>query len=364
MKNLIKSFLYNYETQAKRNQKSYKTIENYAGWLNKLDDFCDGDTLVSAINKVLQPLLDRFINNRDEAASNTGALASSIYRRFIKYFNECTEFKAKESEVIHFKTITGRRQAYTSEQMNTIFEELQNESDFFKAIFFFYLATGIRRSEIEHIDFAELVDKGEVHLLPLKNGNRRLIRLSNDSGAIQPIQWTREYIKNNLNRFNNLTAIQVSDKFSYFNKKFNDKHPEMKLNISAHYLRHCFASNLFNLVESAERVQRAMGHKNLSTTNDIYITYSDSKVRNDINRMQHYKYTGNEDDAEIIKRLLNENEKLKTNLEFCETILKSQGMETMSPLPIEKATNQKQDSWYNLKDAMHLITKNHNKYAK
>jgi len=132
--------------------------------------------------------------------------------------------------------------------------------------------TGMRVSECTNLKYGDVdFDNNLIHITNGKGSKSRNIPMSNKlKGLLEEYKYTyRVYIKSEY-----FFATKKTGKISscYINRKINEAVSKLGWNkkVSAHTLRHCFASTLIKNNVNVVNVQKLLGHASIKTTS-IYV---------------------------------------------------------------------------------------------
>lgn len=267
-------------------QKSKSTIEAYTNDINEYIAYMENN--VSNIESITYEIIENFLTNL--SISNK---TSSINRKIttIKSFHHFLSMEFDlDDPTIYLETNTKGRKLpkYLNEaDINKFFNDfnIEEESDLLqKCIFELLYGCGLRVSELCNL---------KLNSLHLKEGFIKVLGKGNKERII-PINEHIEYILSKyLNELrpeyntNNSTFLIINKKGKQLNRQYINKILKERLTklgldntLSAHSLRHTFATHLLNNGANLKSVQELLGHSDISTT-QIY-THLDRKKIKDI----------------------------------------------------------------------------------
>ncbi len=150
-----------------------------------------------------------------------------------------------------------------------------------KCLFELLYSTGIRVSECSNIKLKD-IDYNEHTIRVIGKGNKERIVYYGETLADilnKYLKIRKEFVKmENDYLFLNEKGMQMSrESIDYVLKKMNEKNGN-KHSMSAHTLRHSFATHLLDNGADLKSVQELLGHENLETT-EIYTHVSNARLR-------------------------------------------------------------------------------------
>jgi len=252
------------------NEKSKWTIKGYANEMeyfkNYLEELYNCPVYVEDITKDdLKGYLNFIRENGYKASSRNRVLF--VFRSFYNFTQEehiTEEHLAKDLKPI--KTRKKERVYLTAEEVAELVEKLDHE--IVKAAVQTMYYSGLRVSECTNLTFDDLDLKNQVLHVRQGKGNRdRDIPICNDL-----LEILTDYLKNvrpNISS-NYIFATKLSGELSgaYINRKLKEAVDALgwKKKVTAHILRHSFASNLVKHDVNIYKIQKLLGHSNISVT--------------------------------------------------------------------------------------------------
>ncbi len=319
-------FYEQFEYQIKTNNRSAKTLQTYKYILNNLENWKTVDELLNQIN---------FILDNSKLSQNSLFMYRATFKVFCEWFSKRNKVYIPFNERINkYKIERGTRRPYTKEELDILFTELKNYNNYkFEIIFKIMLTTGIRVSEWEYINWDDLrANNFETIIKTSKNNNPRPFKIISSNNKefsdIKPaiinglkLNWTAKTIKNN---------------FNLFNKFVLSKHPNFKVKISAHILRHTFVT-ISNEKSTIEEIAKVIGHVNSNVTASTYLTYNPILANKKLSKMQQTmeNFIDNGLENKTEEDLILENKKLKVEIEMLREQIKITNNKIIFPFYLE-----------------------------
>lgn len=162
-----------------------------------------------------------------------------------------------------------RKPAFTYEQQKAILERIDKEP--IKPIILIYLATGLRRRELDFQNIANNIDRENCLLKALNLKGRNLVK------RYKTIQLSKTCLSIIMNNIDLLKSYNEERAY----REFKDILTELNIQGSIVNLRHTFATNNFYLGNPELFISRQMGHSTSQITKDNYtdIDYHLSKEK-------------------------------------------------------------------------------------
>ena len=252
-----------------------RALKNFTKWL--------------AENSISEVTREVVISYRDELLENLAPTTCRLYiacvKLFIKFLSTkgiCNDFTE------HFKAVklscdTHRRDALTVDESKQVFHAMKGKDEKSlrnKAIVGLMLATGLRCIEVTRLDFGDIEKRGQklflkVHGKARQGKQDRIILPAQCSALIKAYLQVRGNVPANAPLFSStsrrcygqrLQAQTISRlcKSALVNAGF------ISPNLTAHSLRHSFATNAINAGVEIRQVSKALRHKSLVVT-EIYL---------------------------------------------------------------------------------------------
>lgn len=154
-----------------------------------------------------------------------------------------------------------------------------------KTIISLLYITGLRVSELINLTYNN-VNLDEGYIRCIGKGNKEKVIVVGDLLSISLSNYTnniRNKILNGLSSkyiFVNSEGDPLSRQCVYDIVKNSAKKAGIKLNVSPHTLRHCFATHMIENGADIRSVQEMLGHSDISTT-QVYLNIAKSKIKED-----------------------------------------------------------------------------------
>lgn len=278
--------------------KSLNTAKAYNRDLNELHIFLVNKYHNPELNKEFYNSislidLDSFMvylkkeKNNSPASRNRKGIAVREFFKYLKRIKYVTEDIAEDLELP--KIPQRLHISLTLEEAVKIIDVANNKGNKFRSrdtcILMFFLTTGLRVSELCNIKLDDI--QGNVLKVIVKGDKQRKVFLSDS--VLKILNEYLEYREANkldaqeyLFVSKNGKQLKTSD-IDYMVKKYAKK-ADINKKISAHKLRHSFASISYNNGKVDIRsLQELLGHKNISTT-QIYTNVNDDMLEESINK--------------------------------------------------------------------------------
>lgn len=334
MKNIdqIHIFFAEYEAKIKTNNRSQKTLITYKMILKDLIDWNSVDELLEQVNFL--------IHKSENYSQNTLLARREVFKIFCDWFSKRNQvFIPFDAKVEKFRVERGTRQSYSEAELELLLNELENFDNVKFAIIFKILAlTGLRVSELENIKWDELVTKNFTLLVKTsKNNNPRPIYIPTaDDDISEAYKNLRSEITENINSLKRYRPKTIKNTFLLFKDFVKQKYPDFPKMISAHILRHYFATHACkNLDGNVEIVSKLMGHTNSNTTANTYINF-------DLQTNVDYIKT-----AQLPSKTATDIRMLKNEVEIWKAKYEALKLKTTKPKYYSKFPNATDDLGYN-----------------
>lgn len=265
-KEAINAFLREFEIKAQNKAKSLKTFDTYKHTLLALGDWQNAKDFEKQVIIALNDL---------SVCENTKFLKKSIFKVFAKWYLEATGIHMSLLNVPKIVREHSNRRAYTPQEQETIFEELEAfNNPRFKWIFKFLFINGIRISEFDNVDweaFKQRKINGEFWVQRIKTAKshveRQIYIPSSDCESELFKTMQEDFLELKLN----ISSKTVKNLFGEFSSFVKTRREEFKdVVISAHILRHCFITNLMRKGYDIYHVAKIVGHASPQMINMTY----------------------------------------------------------------------------------------------
>lgn len=240
------------------------TIRNYNFWLSTIERILD----LKDLEKVTQSEIERFITKyrKEGVHPKTINLHLIVLKTFLKYCNQ-QEIKTINLDSISLiKVGQDKINIPKKEEFKKLFNtELPARE---KAIVELLFSTGMRISELKKIRIENIEWEEKRISISGKGGKLRLVFLSDKA-----MEFTRKYIGERKSGYVFPEAIVTLQRLiSDSARKIG-----IKERVTAHMIRHLFATNMLENGANLYDVKKFMGHKNISTT-ERYLHVSDNHL--------------------------------------------------------------------------------------
>lgn len=270
-------------------ERSKETVRGYRSHYSAFVDYCErqynGPLYLEDVTTedIEQYLTHLKINRKYSPASRSHVLIS--IRSLYNYATKRQLAAHNVAGIIEPIRRQRRERAYLTEEQ---FYELLAQIDhpLVKLVSQFLFMTGLRISECLSLTMDTVdLERKRVHVIAGKGNKDRMVPISDKLGALLThyVQHERPSVNSNLFFITEQTG-QLSR--GYFNQKLNKaaqqlgwKHP-----VTAHILRHSFASSLIRRGAGIVEVQKLLGHASLAVTS-IYAHSSFDDMAKAVNRL-------------------------------------------------------------------------------
>ncbi len=281
------------------------TIRNYRHYLNRFILWMESQGIRENLKDINQDVIRSyrvFLSNLSDGKGGTLGRRTQSYhvialRSFLKWLIR-NDYAVMAPDKIDLPKVDERKIEFLNgEQVDRLLNApslstIQGKRD--KAILEVLFSTGLRVSELSHLDRDKIdMERREFGIIG-KGGRTRVVFLSSRS-----VDWLIKYLNERNDHFKPLfirhkgkveptmpdEKMRLTPRsIQRMIKKYSHK---MKLPIEAtpHKLRHSFASDLLNAGADIRSVQEMLGHKNISTT-QIYTHVTNKQLR-DIHETFH-----------------------------------------------------------------------------
>lgn len=249
-----------YKKHLQVNDASYSTVANYIGWikifLSKI-----------SIENITKDNIENFLFDlKDDYKKSTLNICKSAIRSFLKYLDNNTKVP-KGTRIIQEipKYITLE---FLENDLIPVVEWIFPNALKVKTIFIFLFFTGLRVGEVASLKRSNFnLKELKVKYLNHKTKKERIVFYPKDVALLlEQFFCIEEEITSAFN-------IKISG-IQHFFKKLKPHFPEMEL--SAHTLRHAFATHLRKQGVRIETIQYLMGHSNIKST--MIYAHTDTKA--------------------------------------------------------------------------------------
>lgn len=282
----LKTAVNQYKKYLINTEKSKETITGYSNHLKRMESYL--------IEKFNYPpyLQDITLTNLEEyldsqlARGLAQASRSKSYHIIRSFYNYCCRKELVEKNIaLNLEPIKVKRKErtyLTKDEVIALVQEMENE--LIKTIVMAIYYTGMRISECTNLKIKNVDLKNKViHVIGGKGNKDRDIPISDTLNKI-----LTKYIKNKRPEVNSnyFFATKTSGRISpqHINRQINEtvKRLGWEKHVSAHILRHSFASKLIQQEVNLVKIQKLLGHSDLRVTS-IYTHTSKEELRQAVN---------------------------------------------------------------------------------
>ena len=282
---------------------SNTTIDAYVSDLSLIDNYLEikGKTLLTASNKDVSEYLSG-LNLKNKSYNRKITTLTMFYKYLSK---EKIDYKLNVEKLYHVKNEKVYPRIITFDDIKKMIEvqsdNLSGQRN--KVIIMLLYITGLRVSELVNLTYSDInlkdgyircVGKGNKEKI-VEVGDLLGVTLGNYNNVVRP-KILNGLISNYLfvgAEGEPLTRQTIYDIINSSASKAN-----IKLNVTPHTLRHCFATHMLENGADLRSVQEMLGHADIKTT-QIYLNIQNETIKNEY-------YTKFKDP---LKRKENENEK-------------------------------------------------------
>ncbi|MCX5801228.1 MAG: tyrosine-type recombinase/integrase [Candidatus Eisenbacteria bacterium] len=271
-----------FDTQLRADGKSERTRQAYLRDLGKLQDWLGTDGAVTAINP---NTLARFLadgNGKPKSALTVNRTKTAL-RVFFRFLSDAGYLSENPARLIRSTPTDRRVPSYLSiDEARGLLDAITNSDSALAtrdhAMFSLLLGTGIRLGSLVALNVCDVnLAEGTV-TIKVKGGreetvflNKQLCRLL--GGYVRPLNATDGTPLFSSRHGGRLGPRQVQLRLKHWLANAGIARP-----LSIHSLRHTFATRLYSKTGDLRLVQRALGHKHITTT-EIYARVEDSALR-------------------------------------------------------------------------------------
>ncbi len=279
--------------------KSEKTVEQYDRHLSKFEEYLEEKDINSykfEIEKISLNLAENFRTFLHKKNSKISIKTANAYmitlRSFLKYLEKKWLKSLSATSIDLIKAEPRQVEFLTKEELERLFETPDKNTLIWTrdlAIIYMIYSTGLRVSELtslnknnidlERKEFSIKWKWKKVRVIFLNEHSVKLIKnyLEKRNDVFYPLFIRHNINKNNINALEN-ENIRLSRFFiTTMIKKYSIKANIIK-NISAHTLRHSFATTLLNAWADLRSIQEMLGHSSITTT-QVYTHVTNPKLR-------------------------------------------------------------------------------------
>lgn len=263
---------------------SNKTIENYTIDLVLLENFLSANkkTLLNANNDDIYD----YLNSQDFKSKTYNRKVTSI-KEFYKYLiAEKYNISVNINKIEHIKNEKVYPKIIKFEDISKMVSVQENTTLGMrnKVIIMFLYITGLRVSELCNLTYSD-INFQEGYIRCIGKGNKEKIIMVGELLSINLSAYTnttRKEILNGLESkyvFVNSEGDPLSRQAIFNIIKDAANKADIKLHVSPHTLRHCFATHMLENGADVRTVQELLGHTDISTT-QVYLNISNKAIKN------------------------------------------------------------------------------------
>ena len=263
---------------------SNKTIENYTIDLVLLENFLSENkkTLLNANNDDIYD----YLNSQDFKSKTYNRKVTSI-KEFYKYLiAEKYNISVNINKIEHIKNEKVYPKIIKFEYISKMVSVQENTTLGMrnKVIIMFLYITGLRVSELCNLTYSD-INFQEGYIRCIGKGNKEKIIMVGELLSINLSAYTNTTRKEILNGLESKYVFVNSEgdpltRQAIFNIiKDAASKADIKLHVSPHTLRHCFATHMLENGADVRTVQELLGHTDISTT-QVYLNISNKAIKN------------------------------------------------------------------------------------
>lgn len=269
---------------------SYNTAAKYENCLKRaLDHFGDDN-----IKEISSLDIERYVDSMVESnfAKETVQVNLAIMRRLLEYAKKKNYIDNNVADDVEIPKGLRKttREAPTSDERTTIINSLDKHFGLFAYLAIF---TGLRRAELlaltwEDIDFANCILK--VNKSIVYQHNQPIISPTKTKTSVRDV-IIPEPIAEILEKRKSKGYIFGGQKpmtYQAFRRAYERYQKESGLKLTAHQLRHGYATLLYEASVDVKSAQALLGHANISTTMDIYTHITAQKMQSEKNKLDSF----------------------------------------------------------------------------
>ena len=283
MKYIVKDYEYYLK---KERGLSNNTINSYLNDINQYILFLDKYHNIKTPKKLTKKVLDNYLKNlRSKFSSASYARKLTSIKAFYKFLHLENEIEEDEAKTIESpKTKKTLPQVLTVDEVNNLFNIIDNNTPLGlrnTALLEFIYGSGLRVSELLNIALKDLHLNDSYITVVGKGDKERMVPISRSAVLAcrkYLISGREELLKTNTNYlFINNNGTKLSRQGFHKVLKGLAVDAGVEIDISAHTLRHSFATHLLENGMDLRTLQILLGHEDISTT-QIYTHISNKRL--------------------------------------------------------------------------------------
>lgn len=263
---------------------SINTINAYTTDLLLLEQFLTNKNilLVNATNEDINEYLITLDTSKTKTYNRKITSIMEFYRYLISYD---ININLNINRIYHIKNDKVYPRIIKFEDIKNMITCLNNDilSQRNKAIIMMLYVTGLRVSELINLTFNDInLNEGYIRCIG-KGDKERIINVGNllSLTLYSYINETRDLILNGLESnylFVNSEGKKLTRQTIYNVINETAKKANIKLNVTPHTLRHCFATHMIENGADIRSVQELLGHSSITTT-QVYLNISNQTLK-------------------------------------------------------------------------------------
>ena len=280
--------------------KSPKTIEQYDRHLNKFIDFLEDENIDNFkfnVEKITLDLSEKFRNFLYKTASKQISIKTAnaymiTIRAFLKYLEKKWIKSLSATAIDLIKAEPRQVEFLNPEELERLFKSPDTKTLIWTrdlAIMEMIYSTGLRISELTNLNISDINLSRKEFAVRWKWRKVRVVYLTEHSAKLVKIYLDKRndhlsplFIRHNINTENIEILTDEKMRLSRFFittmiKKYSQKAFILK-NISAHTLRHSFATTLLDRWADLRAIQEMLGHSSITTT-QVYTHVTNKKLK-------------------------------------------------------------------------------------
>jgi integrase/recombinase XerC len=250
-------------------------------------------------NEVTPGLLDRVLSSSELLITDSGSRSpASVHRlkaavrSFFAWTTDAGLTSENPARSVRMKRLSQKPPVFlTAAEKKVLLKEVKSRTGFpglrDRVIIEILLGTGIRIGELESLDTYD-IDLDAKHLRVKTKGNVLQVKFIKTDLRILLKRYLKERSRQSTagcsalflsNRGTRLCQRQIANRIAFWLKKAG-----IEKNLTPHGLRHTFATHLYGATSDLLVVQRALGHRDISTT-QIYTHLVDGQLEDALERL-------------------------------------------------------------------------------
>lgn len=250
-------------------------------------------------HEVTPGLLDRVLSSPELLTTDSGSRSpASVHRlkaavrSFFAWTTDAGLTSENPARSVRMKRLSQKPPVFlTTAEKKVLLKEVKSRTGFpglrDRVMIEILLGTGIRIGELESLDMYD-IDLDAKHLRVRTKGNVLQVKFIKTDLRILLKRYLKERSRQSTtqcsalflsNRGTRLCQRQIANRIAFWLKKAG-----IEKNLTPHGLRHTFATHLYGATSDLLVVQRALGHRDISTT-QIYTHLVDGQLEDALERL-------------------------------------------------------------------------------